>query len=333
MLLVQQNRFTLNDASRRGGTLKHLAIAVLAGTTGFGGCGGSSEPTPNAIPTADAGANHAAMVGRWVELDGSGSSDADAGDSLSFRWTLTEQPANSNAVLSNSTSSTPSFPIDAEGRYEVTLVVSDGKSESSASRTVVTAQLGLGEMAPFLRSPFNGTPSLVTWVDHDLTDGTAVNFRGEVVTTQDNHLGYDWGMPEGTEVVAMADGQVFSTGNQHCIVPDFAVAIEHRPPDLHPDVRAYQTFYAHLSELLVTRGQTVVAGQVIGYLAPGNRPSCHIFNTHLHVQVSRILVDGTSEAVDPFGWRGSQTVPDDPLLQQLGFESTYLWRVAPPLPN
>jgi hypothetical protein len=61
---------------------------------------------PNAAPTAAAGADQTVGSGATVSLDGTGSTDPNAGDTLNYMWTQTSGPA---VTLSDPTSATPTF--------------------------------------------------------------------------------------------------------------------------------------------------------------------------------------------------------------------------------
>ena len=179
----------------------------------------------------------------------------------------------------------------------------------------------------FLTPPFAGDLPLVSWFDHDRGIGTTINFRGEVVSTEDNHPGHDWEMPAGTPVLAAADGIVYFVSDGFCEVPDKSVQIFHDRPN--GQVVGYTTNYGHLSDVVVTRDQKVTAGQVIGHSAPGDRPSCHVFKPHLHFGVFRQTMNQFT-LIDPYGWVGSPAIPDDPWATQPdGGPSAYLWQVAP----
>lgn len=190
---------------------------------------------------------------------------------------------------------------------------------------------------PFLSPPFAEELPLVSWFDHQFPlpgasngTGPVVNFLGQMVTTEDDHDGYDWGMPAGTAVLAAADGVVSGIAENVCIVPDQSVRLFHERPSA--EARGYTTAYGHLSDVIVTREQKVTQGQVIGHSAPGDRPPCHVFNAHLHFGVFRHLVDGRMYVIDPYGWVGSQAIPNDPwAVQPDGGPSIYLWKVAPRL--
>ncbi len=93
----------------------------------------------NVAPVANAGVAQNVVAGNLVTLDGSASSDAN-GDLLTYAWTLTSKPAGSAAALSLVTSAKPTLTVDMAGTYVATLVVNDGKLNSTASTVTIEKQ-------------------------------------------------------------------------------------------------------------------------------------------------------------------------------------------------
>jgi hypothetical protein len=86
--------------------------------------------TDNSVPVANAGADQAVLVNDTVRLDGNASSDVD-GDAITFKWSFVSRPGGSNAMLSNTTATQPTFVIDAAGTYTIQLIVNDGTINSA----------------------------------------------------------------------------------------------------------------------------------------------------------------------------------------------------------
>ncbi len=91
--------------------------------------------TKNSKPVADAGVDQTVEIGATVQLDGTGSSDADK-DTLRFAWSFTAKPEGSSAVISDPSSPRPTFMADQAGTYVVQLIVNDGKEDSVPPDTV-----------------------------------------------------------------------------------------------------------------------------------------------------------------------------------------------------
>jgi hypothetical protein len=92
----------------------------------------------NVAPVANAGQAQSVLTSSKVTLNGSGSTDAN-NDPLSYSWALSNKPNGSNAALGDATSSTPYFTPDIAGTYVVSLVVNDGKLNSTTSTVTVTS--------------------------------------------------------------------------------------------------------------------------------------------------------------------------------------------------
>ena len=136
-------------------------LSLAAAVSACGGGGGAVAPTPaptpapapglaaapapapapalNAAPLAVAGAGQTVPQGASVTLDGRASSDSD-GNPLSFQWTLSSRPPGSTAQLLNATSASPTFTADVPGSYSATLVVNDGKVDSSPGVVTVKSR-------------------------------------------------------------------------------------------------------------------------------------------------------------------------------------------------
>ncbi len=91
----------------------------------------------NTRPVANAGGNATGTVGQTAYLDGSGSYDAN-GDSLTYSWSFPFKPSGSSAMLSMAGSVRPSFVPDLTGTYVVSLIVNDGRENSSPSSVTIT---------------------------------------------------------------------------------------------------------------------------------------------------------------------------------------------------
>ncbi|MEV6103803.1 peptidoglycan DD-metalloendopeptidase family protein [Streptomyces sp. NPDC051940] len=100
------------------------------------------------------------------------------------------------------------------------------------------------------------------------------------------HTGQDWSVPVGTTVKAAVDGKVVKAGWDGSF--GYEVMIEHADGDY--------SMYAHLSQIDVSVGQTVDAGDRIALSgATGN-----VTGPHLHFEVRTTPEWGT--AIDPVAW-------------------------------
>ena len=142
----------------------------------------------NVAPVANAGVNQNVVLGN-VTLDGSASSDAN-GDTLTYKWSLLSKPANSNAALAVATTAKPTFTADLAGVYVFSLIVNDGKADSTVASTTVTA------------SAANVQPVAKTGADQSVVLGTVVTLDGSGSTDANNDtLTYKWslvGKPSGS---------------------------------------------------------------------------------------------------------------------------------------
>jgi hypothetical protein len=138
----------------------------------------------NNAPVAVAGPDQNVLVGATVELDGSGSVDAD-GDLLSYSWTITSKPAGSTAELSYTNGvaddPAPTFVADVAGVYVLGLVVGDGKAFSTQASLTVTAAVG------------NVAPVASAGDDVSTVVGTTVSLSGALSSDANGDtLTYTW---------------------------------------------------------------------------------------------------------------------------------------------
>lgn len=101
----------------------------------------------NLAPQATAGIDQLVVVGDFVSLDGSGSSDPD-GDALTYDWSMSSVPAGSTSTLNGINSATPDFIPDLEGTYSITLSVSDfiGPGAPDSVNIIATTAGGFAEV-------------------------------------------------------------------------------------------------------------------------------------------------------------------------------------------
>ncbi|HEY6777254.1 MAG TPA: PQQ-dependent sugar dehydrogenase [Thermoleophilaceae bacterium] len=127
----------------------------------------------NQPPTAVAGATPTTgSAPLTVQFDGSGSSDPDAGDSLSYAWDL-----DGDGQYDDSTAVAPSHTYTSQGVYTASLRVTDSHDASSSAAVTIT----VGNSAPTatITSPAPGT----TWKVGDL-----IQFAGGATDAQDGAL-------------------------------------------------------------------------------------------------------------------------------------------------
>ena len=186
---------------------------------------------------------------------------------------------------------------------------------------------------PIFGRPFDGAFPIGNLFYHDKPiDGDA---NGYVLTLcgardskqVDGHPGYDWRMPEGTRLLAVADGVVLTAGLEP---PHFCPQLDRTVQALRvqlihtaPTGVLYVSVYGHLSRIDVQEGASVSEGTVIGL--SGNTGCSG--TPHLHFGVARNMdgnVDGNWVLIDPYGWHAS--IADPWALDERGTASAWLWK-------
>ena len=122
---------------------------------------------PNARPVARAGPDQTVNPGASVTLDGSGSSDSDAGDTITYAWTQTSGPT---VTLSSVTAQQPTFTPTAAGAYVFRLVVNDGRENSAADSVRITVR----NLAPVFAFPDGQTSYTFELAENQDGSSTAV---------------------------------------------------------------------------------------------------------------------------------------------------------------
>ena len=135
----------------------------------------------NNAPVAAAGADQYVLVSAVVTLDGTGSTDADKLDTISYKWTL-NKPSGSVAALSSETASKPTFTADVAGVYVASLVVNDTKA-SSANQSLTRVTASTTANSPPVANAGNAA---------NVTTNASVNLTGTATDANSDTLTYKW---------------------------------------------------------------------------------------------------------------------------------------------
>lgn len=195
-------------------TLGALCLSSLLVACGGGGGAAlgvlveAARPSaaPNVAPVANAGITQNITLGyaggvasKVVTLNGTGSTDGN-GDTLTFKWFLTQKPAGSVAELSSTTDPKPTFTADVVGVYKVSLIVKDGKLDS-VEPSVVTVTASISNSAPVANA---GTKQTVVY-----GATSTVTLDGTYSTDADNNqIFYKWTLmqkPTGSTATLVGD--------------------------------------------------------------------------------------------------------------------------------
>ena len=151
----------------------------------------------NTVPVADAGTAQTVSSGVEVTLDGSGSSDADSGQSLTYEWRQISGPT-AGITLSDATAAMPTFtaPTLSIGASNVVLtfglVVNDSFNESTEDQVVIT-----------ITAPPNTVPTANAGMDQNAVSGSLVTLDGSGSSDAESgqSLMYEWTQVGGDAVV------------------------------------------------------------------------------------------------------------------------------------
>ncbi len=150
----------------------------------------------NNPPVANAGNNQTVNSGALVNLDGTGSTDAD-GDTLSYSWVQTA--GTPTITLTDANTATPSFIAPASGTFTFQLTVDDGSHSDTDSVTITVSV------------PGNNPPVASAGPDQAVNSGVTVNLDGSASTDPDGDtLTYSWIQTGGTTQVSLSGANTVS---------------------------------------------------------------------------------------------------------------------------
>ena len=200
---------------------------------------------------------------------------------------------------------------------------------SGASAACDPVSTSANAVLPIFGRPFDGTAPIGNFFDHDKpidgdANGYVLTLCGARDTKQvDGHPGYDWRMPEGSPLFAVADGVVLTAGLEP---PHFCPQLNRTVQALlvqlvhtAPTGELYVSAYGHLSRVDAQEGTSIREGTVIGL--SGN-PGCS-GTPHLHFGVAR-NVAGRYVLIDPYGWHAPTADPWE--IDPRGAASVWLWK-------
>jgi RHS repeat-associated protein len=150
----------------------------------------------NVRSVANAGPDQLVDAGALVQLDGSGSTDAQA-EAITYRWALISKPPGSTATLSSTTAINPTFTADVSGTYVAQLIVSDPRVDSLPDTVVI--------------SPSNQPPVAIAGPDQMVFAAALVQLDGSASDDPDQDpITYAWSLttvPAGS-TAALSDSTI-----------------------------------------------------------------------------------------------------------------------------
>ncbi len=154
--------------------MRLAVLAALAACNGFG----APARSVGARPLSNAGTGSSYPVNTTVSLDGSHSFDPDGG-TLTFRWSVVEQPDGSTAAPADADATTTTLVVDRFGTYRLRLEVSDEDENTDASELRIVA-------TGAITSVDAGPDGNVSWLDTVQLAGAVSIAAGQPAPT------YEW---------------------------------------------------------------------------------------------------------------------------------------------
>lgn len=159
---------------------------------------------PVNAPTANAGANQSVPVGSVVTLNGSGTDPQNL--ALTYSWSFMARPANSTAVLSNTTVAKPAFTADKPGDFVLQLIVNNGSLSSAPSTVTISTS--------------NTPPVANAGANQNVSVGAVVNLNGAGSTDANSDpLTYSWSL------ITRPDGSNASLSAANSATPTFVADV------------------------------------------------------------------------------------------------------------
>jgi len=244
-------------------------------------------------------------------------------------------PPKKTSGQDNSTQNQPSKKISGQDNS----TQNQSSKKISGKNNPVKNQSSNLTSIPLFQKPFSGNFATTNVFDHDLPqvfkdrNGYVINWKGEKHLVGkpgsyiDSHEGYDWVMPVGVPLLAVADGTVEFAGEErpfNCptlggkTVAGLFLNIVH----VLPNGESLRSEYVHLNQIVVSNGQKVKSGQPVGY--SGNT-GCST-EPHLHFAVRKLTGtnNGQPALIDPYGWSSNETDPWS--IHPEGAASILLWK-------
>ena len=246
-----------------------------AGYCEYGHCTREVNYIPkNRPPVADAGVAQEVSVGASVTLNGSESSDADAGDSLTYHWEQIDGPKVTLTTDLNDPKAT--FIPTEPGTYKFKLVVNDGKVDSEPDHVIIDVKGQNSSSQVNYKLPYPG----------GLTCKVSQGNNSSPTHTGKAKYAFDFVTPDGSSfnVPAAAAGRVLLVKDDSNVSGGWEarnkanyVVIEHND--------GYCSLYLHLKyhSVVVKVGQWVQQGKKIAE----SGETGYATGVHLHFQLQK----------------------------------------------